>query len=99
MSKTHVVYTAKDPDLPEALHTKQNVSFGLPLTQLAPDLRYAQIYIVDINGASPPREITTGKHGATHAPVFSSSGTKVAWLQQDEDGNEADRCVLLLSLF
>ena len=38
--------------------------------------------------------ITTGKHGATHAPVFSSSGTKVAWLQQDEDGNEADKCVL-----
>ena len=40
-----------------------------------------------------------GKHGATHAPVFSTSGTKVAWLQQDEDGNEADKCVLLLRVF
>ncbi|KAI4523986.1 alpha/beta-hydrolase [Schizophyllum commune Loenen D] len=78
VSKTHVVYKAKDPDLPEALHTKQN------------------IYIVDICGAFPPREITTGKHGATHAPVFSSSGTKVAWLQQDEDGNEADKTKVVL---
>ncbi|KAL1702382.1 Alpha/Beta hydrolase protein [Schizophyllum commune] len=84
VSKTHVVYTAKDPDLPEALHTKSNASPGL------------HIYIVDITGASPPREITMGKHGAIHAPVFSTSGTKVAWLQQDEDGNEADQTKVVM---
>ena len=36
-------------------------------------------------------ELTSGIHGATHAPVFNPEGTKVAWLQLDEDGHESDR--------
>ena len=27
VSETHIVYTTKDPELPEAWHTKQNVCF------------------------------------------------------------------------
>lgn len=46
---------------------------------------------MDINGESKPRELTTGQQGATHAPVFSHVGDKVAWLEMDEDGYEADR--------
>ncbi|KAL1760448.1 Alpha/Beta hydrolase protein [Schizophyllum commune] len=78
VSKTHVVYTSKDPVLPEAWHTKQN------------------IYIVDITGASEPKELTSGKQGATHSPVFSTDGTKVAWLELEEDGYEADKFKVVL---
>ncbi|KAI0801943.1 hypothetical protein BC629DRAFT_1591605 [Irpex lacteus] len=73
VSATHVVYTAKDPDLPKAWHTKQN------------------IYIVALDGKSKPKELTSGKQGATHAPVFSQKGDKVAWIELDEDGYESDR--------
>ncbi|VDC00715.1 unnamed protein product [Peniophora sp. CBMAI 1063] len=72
VSKTHVVYTAKDPVLPEAWHTRQNV------------------YIVPLEGGEP-RELTSGKQGATHNPVFDASGTKVAWLELEKDGHESDR--------
>ncbi|KZT73924.1 alpha/beta-hydrolase [Daedalea quercina L-15889] len=78
VSETHVVYTAKDPALPLAWHTKQNV------------------YLVDINDASKPVELTSGKHGATHSPVFSKQGDKAAWLQLDKDGAEADRAQVVI---
>lgn len=50
-----------------------------------------QIYIVDLEGKSKPRELTSGKQGATHAPVFSAQGDKVAWVELDLDGYESDR--------
>ncbi|TRM60533.1 Alpha/Beta hydrolase protein [Schizophyllum amplum] len=78
VSKTHVVYTSKDPVLPEAWHTKQNV------------------YIVPVTGDSEPKELTCGKQGATHSPVFSTDGTKVAWLELGEDGYEADAFRIVL---
>ncbi|KAF7768229.1 hypothetical protein Agabi119p4_7472 [Agaricus bisporus var. burnettii] len=78
VSPTHIVYTAKDPILPEAWHTKQNV------------------YIVDIRGASKPRELTSGKQGATHSPVFNHQGDKVAWVELDEDGYESDRAKIVI---
>ena len=67
------MYTTKDPKLPPAWHTKQDV------------------YIVDTAGKSKPQELTSGKQGATHAPVFSQQGDKVAWVELDLDGYEADR--------
>lgn len=50
-----------------------------------------QIYIVDINGKSTPKELTSGKQGATHNPVFNTAGDKVAWIELDQDGHESDR--------
>jgi hypothetical protein len=50
---------------------------------------------VPIYGSKEPIELTSGKQGATHNPVFNTKGTKVAWLQLDEDGYESDRCVSL----
>jgi len=50
-----------------------------------------QIYITDINGGDNPRQLTHGKQGATHNPVFNAQGDKVAWLELDLDGYEADR--------
>ncbi|TFY83863.1 hypothetical protein EWM64_g147 [Hericium alpestre] len=78
LSDTHVVYTTKDPDLPEAWHTKQNV------------------YLVSLDGIDRPRELTSGKQGATHSPVFSPGGDKVAWTELDEDGYEADRAKIVI---
>ncbi|TCD62995.1 hypothetical protein EIP91_006154 [Steccherinum ochraceum] len=78
ISETHVVYTAKDPKLPAAWHTKQDV------------------HIVAIDGSSKPRELTSGKQGATHSPVLSKQSDKVAWLELDEDGYEADRAKIVV---
>ncbi|PPQ84495.1 hypothetical protein CVT26_003741 [Gymnopilus dilepis] len=78
VSDTHIVYTTKDPELPEAWHTKQNV------------------YIVPINGSEKPVELTSGKQGATHNPVFNNQGNKVAWLELDEDGYESDRAKIVI---
>ncbi|KAF8903097.1 Alpha/Beta hydrolase protein [Gymnopilus junonius] len=78
VSATHIIYTTKDPELPEAWHTKQNV------------------YIVPINGTGKPVELTSGKQGATHNPIFNNQGTKVAWLELDEDGYESDRAKIVI---
>ncbi|KAF9454685.1 hypothetical protein P691DRAFT_189906 [Macrolepiota fuliginosa MF-IS2] len=78
VSNEHIVYTTKDPLLPEAWHTKQNV------------------YIVDIRGNGKPRELTSGKQGAIHSPVFNHQGDKVAWLELDEDGYESDRAKIVI---
>ncbi|CCM03548.1 uncharacterized protein FIBRA_05684 [Fibroporia radiculosa] len=78
VSDTHVVYTALDPTLPPAWHTKQN------------------IYITELGSEQKPRELTSGVHGATHAPVFSTKGDKAAWLQLDKDGAEADRAKVVV---
>ncbi|KAL4080653.1 Alpha/Beta hydrolase protein [Scleroderma citrinum] len=72
ISDSQVILTAKDPKLPKAWHTKQN------------------IYLVNFDGSNLV-ELTSGDHGATHAPAFNRQGTKVAWLQLDEDGHESDR--------
>lgn len=52
------------------------------------------MYIVDIKGEHKPRELTSGKQGATHSPVLSAQGDRAAWLELDEDGYEADRCAV-----
>ncbi|KAH7925143.1 alpha/beta-hydrolase, partial [Leucogyrophana mollusca] len=77
ISNSHIVYTAKDPKLPKAWHTKQN------------------IYYVDFKG-SKTIELTSGKQGATHAPVFSGQGDKVAWLELDKDGDESARSKIVI---
>lgn len=61
---------------------------------LCPLLTVPQIYLVDFDGSNLV-ELTSGIHGATHAPAFNRQGTKVAWLQLDEDGHESDRLDLI----
>jgi len=78
VSAAHILYTTKDPQLPEAWHTKQNV------------------YIVPVDGSGKPTELTSGKQGAVHNPVFNAKGTKVAWLELDEDGYESDRAKIVI---
>ena len=82
VSEGYIVYTAKDPELPPAMHTKQNVRLDLTLPKLFTLISWRQIYLLDILGANGPRELTSGDQGATHTPVFSPSGTKVAWISR-----------------
>ncbi|KAF8842149.1 alpha beta-hydrolase [Paxillus ammoniavirescens] len=77
ISDSQIIFTAKDPKLPKAIHTKQN------------------IYLVGFDGSNLV-EVTSGVHGATHSPVFNRQGTKVAWLQLDEDGHESDRAKVVI---
>ena len=50
-----------------------------------------QVYLVDIHGLTKPKEVTSGKQGATHSPVFNTAGDKAAWTELDRDGHESDR--------
>ncbi|KAG2134271.1 alpha beta-hydrolase [Suillus cothurnatus] len=77
LSQTHVIFTAKDPQLPKAMHTRQN------------------IYLVAHDGKDL-RQLTSGIQGATHSPVFSPSGDKVAWLELAHDGSESDRAKVVV---
>ncbi|KAJ3557124.1 hypothetical protein NM688_g1641 [Phlebia brevispora] len=70
---SYIIYTTKDPKLPPAWHTKQNV------------------YLIDLNDSSKPKELTSGKQGATHVPILSPQGDKAAWVELDLDGYESDR--------
>ncbi|KAF8895353.1 Alpha/Beta hydrolase protein [Infundibulicybe gibba] len=54
------------------------------------------VYVTDITGSGKPKELTSGKQGAIHSPIFSTDGTKVAWLELDEDGYESDRAKIVI---
>ncbi|KAG0693533.1 hypothetical protein DFH29DRAFT_1007210 [Suillus ampliporus] len=77
VSQTHIIFTAKDPQLPKAMHTRQN------------------IYHVTHDGKDL-RQLTSGVQGATHSPVFSPSGDKVAWLELALNGHESDRAKVVI---
>lgn len=51
-----------------------------------------QIFSVDFQGKNR-KELTSGEQAATHRPVFNSHGTKVAWIELEQDGHESDRFV------
>ena len=55
----------------------------------------SKVYVVDLEGKNR-KEVTSGKHGATHSPIFSNDGTKVAWTELAEDGYESDRAVIVV---
>ncbi|KDE07441.1 hypothetical protein MVLG_02307 [Microbotryum lychnidis-dioicae p1A1 Lamole] len=77
ISKTHIVFQAKDPLVNKAWHTRTQV-YLVPL-----DPKNEK--------AAEPRQITLGTQGAASSPAFSTDGQRVAWLEMREDGYEADR--------
>ncbi|KDN41730.1 hypothetical protein RSAG8_07261, partial [Rhizoctonia solani AG-8 WAC10335] len=81
VSDTHVIYTTKDPNVPQALHTRQ----GIYLAPLRP-----------APGSDLTRELTSGIQGATHNPVLSKDGKKAAWAEMERDGYESDRSKLVV---
>lgn len=90
MSDSHVVYTTKDPKVPEPSHTRQNVSLRITRYVIQRSRSSIQICVVDFK-AGMTQELTSGAQGATSFPVFSHLGNKVAWLEMDKDGYYADR--------
>jgi len=54
------------------------------------------VYIVPLKGDEKPIELTTGTQGATHGPIFSKQGDKVAWLELKKDTAEADRARIVI---
>lgn len=62
---------------------------------LVTDRLGTKVYIVDLEGKNR-KEVTSGKHGATHTPIFSNDGTMVAWTELAEDGYESDRAVIVV---
>lgn len=51
----------------------------------------SKVYIVSTTDPGNPKELTSGKQGATRSPVLNSDATKAAWLELAEDGYEADK--------
>lgn len=54
--------------------------------------------MIPVEGGSPTH-LTSGKQGTTSAPVFSVSGSKAAWLEQAQDGSEADKSQVVVHDF
>ncbi|KDQ16985.1 hypothetical protein BOTBODRAFT_64483 [Botryobasidium botryosum FD-172 SS1] len=54
------------------------------------------VFTVPLKGGEKPTQLTSGKHGAVHGPVFNKQGDKVAWLQLDKDGYESDRAQVII---
>ncbi|ORX73663.1 alpha/beta-hydrolase [Linderina pennispora] len=48
------------------------------------------IYLVSTTGSTHPRLLTGHVHGMASSPAFSSDGRKLAWLQMETPGYEAD---------
>jgi dipeptidyl aminopeptidase/acylaminoacyl peptidase len=82
ISASGLVFTAKDPDLDPALHTKTNIylitseSFWYHTDQAAKEPTKVEIY---------------GFEGASTSPVFSPNGKSVAFLSMKKDGYESDK--------
>ncbi|KAF2875028.1 dipeptidyl-peptidase-like protein V precursor [Massariosphaeria phaeospora] len=87
IASTGLVFTAKDPELNPALHTKTNIylvtssSFwdGKPKTL-----------------PSPQQVQVSGFEGASTSPTFSPGGTQIAFLSMKTDGYESDKNQLFI---
>jgi hypothetical protein len=84
LSPTHLVFSAKDPNLNPAYHTRRNI-YLVPLSRSPSSSSIAE----------PIRSLTAGEPGqgggATSSPKISPDGKKIAWLEMAIDGYEADR--------
>ena len=83
ISKSGLVFVAKDPKLNPALHAKCNI-YLIPLSSYLETT--PTIYTVKLSEFS----------GAFTSPSFSPDGDKVAFLAMREDGYEADRNEILV---
>lgn len=76
LSSTHLAFVSVPPSLSPAFHTRTNI-YVIPLFSSP--------------AQSPPRSLSSGTQGLSSSPTFSPTGTHLAWLEQLEDGYEADR--------
>ena len=83
ISSTGLVFTAKDPDLNPATHTKTNIYISIS-SSFWSDASC-------LGGSAPEKVEIFGFEGASTSPVFSPCGKKVAFLSMKQDGYEADK--------
>ena len=83
ISKNGLVFTAKDPDLNPALHTKTRIYVSAQSDFWSSDK--SDIQAVDLGKAHH------GFEGACTSPVFSNSGKMIAFLGMRTDGYESDK--------
>jgi dipeptidyl aminopeptidase/acylaminoacyl peptidase len=83
ISKNGLVFTAKDPDLSPAFHTKTNIYV------LASENFWDNLH----TEKTPKIEKTSikGFEGASTSPVWSNSGKMIAFLSMKKDGYESDK--------
>ena len=79
ISRSGVVFVAKDPDLDPASHTKCNCYY-------APVKSFLESYSTELIQLSVDH-----LKGAATSPVFSPNGESVAFLQMRKDGYESDK--------
>ncbi|KAF7365063.1 Dipeptidyl-peptidase 5 [Mycena venus] len=54
------------------------------------------VFLVSTSSPGNPRELTSGKQGATRSPVLNSDATKAAWLELAKDGYESDKANIIV---
>ncbi|KAF2281175.1 dipeptidyl-peptidase-like protein V precursor [Westerdykella ornata] len=82
-----LVFTAKDPELNPALHTKTNVYYFLSDTFWTPPF---------LQPVYPTKIHVPGFEGASTSPIFSPSGLHIAFLKMRTDGYESDKNQLFM---
>lgn len=87
ISATHLVFTAKDPNLPPAWHTRQNI-YLLPICPRSADDAQPKCLTHQVGATSCPTFSPEHKHAAVKNKTLSGT---LAWLEMRKDGYEADR--------
>ncbi|KAF2799106.1 dipeptidyl-peptidase-like protein V precursor [Melanomma pulvis-pyrius CBS 109.77] len=83
ISGTGLVFTAKDPDLNPATHTKTNIYISSSSSFWADSS--------SLGGSTPQKVEVYGSEGASTSPVFSPCGKKIAFLSMKTDTYESDK--------
>ncbi|KAH7123767.1 dipeptidyl-peptidase-like protein V precursor [Dendryphion nanum] len=83
ISSSGLVFTAKDPDLNPAFHTKTNIYL------ISSDAFWDKKACDQSN--EPVKVEIYGFEGASTSPVFSPSGKQIAFLSMKKDGYESDK--------
>ncbi|KAF2707778.1 dipeptidyl-peptidase-like protein V precursor [Pleomassaria siparia CBS 279.74] len=82
IASTGLVFTAKDPNLNPATHTKTNIYL----------VTSSSFWNSSSTAVSKPEKVEIyGFEGASTSPVFSPDGKKVAFLSMKTDGYESDK--------
>ncbi|KAF2001168.1 alpha/beta-hydrolase [Amniculicola lignicola CBS 123094] len=89
ISSTGFIFTAKDPDLDPAMHTKTNIYFSTASSFWAGDDGIQSI-------PTPQKIDIVGFEGASTSPVFSPNGKQAAFLSMKTDGYESDKNQLFI---
>lgn len=87
ISATHLAFTAKDPNLPPAWHTRQHI-YLLPIWPRSADDAHPKCLTSQVGATSSP--VFSPEHKHANGQSKEQIGS-LAWLEMRKDGYEADR--------